>query len=555
MSLSIYAASTQVPEAASVLIQLWRESRSVSDWSNQALHDSNKDLACMSSLVDTPCLPDSDGDTTDEEVVEAGGKLTWKQLRNLGWSYVPGSRLGESLIDFYYLAPGVNVERAIKNENAFYSMDQVRAYLVGGELPSELCSEGLGKRRRDSPSSEDQAEALVTSTPKHSRQHSKLICGVMSKRGIPCPQRSGSCPYHSMTASDLEQNEEDPEDEAMEEEDLGLCGVVSQRGLPCPHRREVCPYHTDAQRAMTQHTDDSPHLSQRDLDAKRTRSSAKKDDDSASFPSLSEHVDPKPTDRMAGQQAPLDDRATSSPEDSELCGVISQRGLSCSHRKQTCPYHSKNRSRRARDARKAAEATAEPTELSEKGEEASLVPTQSSRGKDILLFTPLEMEGSVEDGKLSWKDIRRQGWSYVPGSRLGESLIDYFYLAPDVAVESAVKYKNAFESMEQVQAYLSGEELQPTAQQMEGKRRRDSPRGKSPELRESSRGKKHSDDGIAEGGEDVQSGSGSDSITRRSNTGSHNAQPCGTASVPDVGADKPTKRALNESDSNVQSRS
>jgi len=79
-------------------------------------------------LVSTPCLPDSEGAETsgDEDVnISQEDTLTWHQLRSLGWTFIPGSRLGDSLTDFFYMPPGVTVENAIKYHNAFNSMDQV----------------------------------------------------------------------------------------------------------------------------------------------------------------------------------------------------------------------------------------------------------------------------------------------------------------------------------------------------------------------------------------------------------------------------------------------
>ena len=131
---------------------------------------------------------------------------------------------------------------------------QVQAYLSGESLPAAVQGRER-KRRRDTYSEllDGDSVVLPTTTPnffKHPKRPappSNGICGVMSKRGMPCPQRAGSCPYHSY--EELEEDTLDVE-AALADIDQGLCGVVSQRGLQCPHRREVCPYHTDAQRAQ-----------------------------------------------------------------------------------------------------------------------------------------------------------------------------------------------------------------------------------------------------------------------------------------------------------------
>lgn len=454
--------------AAGLLLRLWSEARnsicdcdapdsadSAGDDNDNLTSHCGKDLTYMSSLVSTPCLPDSEDDTTDEESpggAHEGKQLTWKRLRGLGWTYVPGSRLGESLIDFFYLAPGINVERAVKYKNAFSSTEQVQAYLAGGELPASGST--LGKRRRDSPSSDEQSEPIGVHTPKNTR-HNRLgkgICGVMSKRGMPCPQRAGACPYHNTVAYKNAEEEEMEMGDDDEEHDIddGLCGVVSQRGLRCPHRREVCPYHTEAQRSCARRSDHGQSVS-KDMQgtAKKTRNTARRDGDS---------------DRRFDRPKTADDLVNGDTTE-ELCGVISQRGLPCAHRKHICPYHSENGSRRAKPKVVTAEIDSDHTK------DVSAEPQIGRRAKETPQ-SPSEME-SGEEGKLSWKDLRRQGWSYVPGSRLGESLIDYFYLPPGVAVESAVKYKNAFDSMSQVQAWLAGDAIED--RRPEGKRRRDTP--------------------------------------------------------------------------------
>jgi len=159
--------------------------------------------------------------------------------------------------------------------------------------------------------------------------------------------------------------------------------------------------------------------------------------------------------------------------EAELCGVISQRGLPCTHRKHICPYHSENGSRRSRELKKT-------TSEASFGGDASIYEDDEDYVRRKLPQTtvaprsPSDVDsGNGEDGKLSWKELRRKGWSYVPGSRLGESLIDFFYLPPGVSVEGAIKYQNAFTAMDQVQAYLAGESLQKPL--VEGKRRRDIP--------------------------------------------------------------------------------
>ena len=53
-------------------------------------------------------------------------------------------------------------------------------------------------------------------------------------------------------------------------------------------------------------------------------------------------------DSCSGPQGVPAERRGPSPPEAELCGVISQRGLPCSHRKHICPYHSENGSRRAK---------------------------------------------------------------------------------------------------------------------------------------------------------------------------------------------------------------
>merc|ERR1712216_332916 len=153
--------------AADVLIQLWYEDRQsrglpCGDWSREEWDDM-KDLY-MSSLSATPCLPDSDAEIICDEEPSDDGKMTWKYLRKLGWSYVPGSRLGDALIDLFYLPPGIEVEAAIKYKTAFCSMDQVQAYLTGE--PS-VARDGLGKRRRDGTPTNGQSDTLDILTPRH----------------------------------------------------------------------------------------------------------------------------------------------------------------------------------------------------------------------------------------------------------------------------------------------------------------------------------------------------------------------------------------------------
>ena len=53
-------------------------------------------------------------------------------------------------------------------------------------------------------------------------------------------------------------------------------------------------------------------------------------------------------DSCSGPQGVPAERRGPSPPKADLCGVISQRGLPCLHRKHICPYHSENGSRRAK---------------------------------------------------------------------------------------------------------------------------------------------------------------------------------------------------------------
>lgn len=487
--------------AADVLLQLWHHAhhQDITDRSRMRrasldaqgsggpIHRRGSRTDSGNGLVSTPCLPDSEGgETSGDEDGTSGeeGKLTWKQLRSMGWSYIPGSRLGDSLADFFYLPPGVTVENAIKYENAFNTMEQVQSYLTGETVPSSVYSDLLGKRRRDSPTSDHEADMLGFNTPtlKYSR-HGKEICGVVSKRGIPCPQRAGSCPYHSSFVYEDEGSEEYYEDQYADqyedELDTGICGVMSQRGLQCPHRKEVCPYHTDAQRAQAR------------ADLRRGKDGPKKSRTARG------QGDPDTSDRRWGlgskqyepgvelcgvigaRGLPCAVRkgacpyhsvsGATVPPEAELCGVISQRGLPCTHRKHICPYHSENGSRRARDLKKTNSDSSFGGDLS--GDEGQV---RRKLPEATVPKSPSEIDNpNGEDGKLSWKELRRRGWSYVPGSRLGESLIDFFYLPPGVSVEGAIKYQNAFNSMDQVQAYLAGESLQRTV--VQGKRRRDIP--------------------------------------------------------------------------------
>jgi len=154
----------------------------------------------------------------------------------------------------------------------------VQTYLTGESVPSSVYSDILGKRRRDSPTSDHEADHMLglnTPTIKYNRNGND-ICGVVSKRGIPCPQRAGTCPYHSSMVYDEEDGgirgyeaeyEYETEDNYQYQDDdldQGLCGVMSQRGLQCPHRREVCPYHTDPQRAQAR------------MEARRSKDGSKK---------------------------------------------------------------------------------------------------------------------------------------------------------------------------------------------------------------------------------------------------------------------------------------
>lgn len=494
--------------AADVLLQLWHHAHH-QDISERARvrrfsldaqgpgssnHRRGSNGSSGNGLVSTPCLPDSEGGETsgDENGTSSEeGMLTWHQLRSLGWTYIPGSRLGDSLTDFFYMPPGVTVENAIKYQNAFNTMDQVQTYLTGESVPSSVYSDLLGKRRRDSPTSDHEADLLGLNTPtlKYSRNGND-ICGVVSKRGIPCPQRAGTCPYHSSTVYEesgmRDQYEEDEDNYSYQDDDLdqGLCGVMSQRGLQCPHRREVCPYHTDAQRAQAR------------MEQRRSKEGPKKARNASKS-----YGDPDIADRRWGSSGkqhesgvelcgvigarglPCAVRKGACPyhqaggvapaeAEAELCGVISQRGLPCTHRKHICPYHSENGSRRSRELKKTASEASFGGDLSINGGEEGNV--RRKLPQPTVPRSPSDIDsGNGEDGKLSWKDLRRKGWSYVPGSRLGEALIDFFYLPPGISVEGAVKYQNAFTSMDQVQAYLAGESLQKPL--VQGKRRRDTP--------------------------------------------------------------------------------
>ena len=129
-------------DAAAVLLMLFRTSRQgyqghekassrrgSRDEHHRAHHVAWRGSSHRVELDGTSCLTDSEGDTNSEAASgDEDDHLTWKQLRSRGWSYVPGSRLGESLIDYFYLPPGVGAENAIKQQNAFQSMEEVRAW-------------------------------------------------------------------------------------------------------------------------------------------------------------------------------------------------------------------------------------------------------------------------------------------------------------------------------------------------------------------------------------------------------------------------------------------
>ena len=127
--------NTTSDAAADVLLLLWykaREEKARQGYGGprEELLDAgswhNRKGGSTDTLDITPCVGNDDfSDTSDSE--NEDDQLTWKQLRARGWSYVPGSRLGESLIDYFYLPPGVSAEGAVKYKNAFVTMAEVSA--------------------------------------------------------------------------------------------------------------------------------------------------------------------------------------------------------------------------------------------------------------------------------------------------------------------------------------------------------------------------------------------------------------------------------------------
>lgn len=77
-----------------------------------------------------------------------------------------------------------------------------------------------------------------------SRQPAWAMCGVISQRGLPCPQRKESCPYHRRNAVKTETPPASPRAEKVNGK-REICGVMSQRGLRCSQRKGACPYHSN----------------------------------------------------------------------------------------------------------------------------------------------------------------------------------------------------------------------------------------------------------------------------------------------------------------------
>jgi len=73
-------------------------------------------------------------------------------------------------------------------------------------------------------------------------------CGVISQRGLPCPQRKESCPYHRRPSVTKAAPPPPPTQShpirVVEKGKKEVCGVMSQRGLRCPQKRGACPYHS-----------------------------------------------------------------------------------------------------------------------------------------------------------------------------------------------------------------------------------------------------------------------------------------------------------------------
>eukprot|EP00658_Telonema_sp_P-2_P060730 TRINITY_DN4956_c0_g2_i15.p1 TRINITY_DN4956_c0_g2~~TRINITY_DN4956_c0_g2_i15.p1 ORF type:complete len:671 (-),score=135.22 TRINITY_DN4956_c0_g2_i15:615-2627(-) len=69
------------------------------------------------------------------------------------------------------------------------------------------------------------------------------MCGVISQRGLPCPQRKESCPYHRRGNRAEAATPNSPRSLEFKEE-REICGVMSQRGLVCPQKKGSCPYHS-----------------------------------------------------------------------------------------------------------------------------------------------------------------------------------------------------------------------------------------------------------------------------------------------------------------------
>lgn len=77
-------------------------------------------------------------------------------------------------------------------------------------------------------------------------QPSWPMCGVISQRGLPCPQRKDSCPYHRRGPAAKAQAPTPPASPRVEKVNSkkDVCGVMSQRGLRCSQKKGSCPYHS-----------------------------------------------------------------------------------------------------------------------------------------------------------------------------------------------------------------------------------------------------------------------------------------------------------------------
>eukprot|EP00656_Telonema_subtile_P001175 TRINITY_DN1054_c0_g1_i2.p1 TRINITY_DN1054_c0_g1~~TRINITY_DN1054_c0_g1_i2.p1 ORF type:complete len:681 (+),score=123.42 TRINITY_DN1054_c0_g1_i2:405-2447(+) len=78
-------------------------------------------------------------------------------------------------------------------------------------------------------------------------QPSWPMCGVISQRGLPCPQRKDSCPYHRRGNSTKPHAPTPPVSPRVEKVNgkRDVCGVMSQRGLRCSQKKGACPYHSN----------------------------------------------------------------------------------------------------------------------------------------------------------------------------------------------------------------------------------------------------------------------------------------------------------------------